>query len=100
MVVESDYKIDWHMIIGNDFSKKYEAILKQVGLLSNGDVSRPISVKQLREVTKLDRIEIKNTVEYLDELDYINIQTIGGPLLYGHITITEKGLEKYYKIKS
>ncbi|MEL7834324.1 hypothetical protein [Fodinibius sp. Rm-B-1B1-1] len=88
------------MIIGNDFSKKYEALLKQVGALSEEDISHHISVKKLCEVTQLDRTEIKNVIEYLDELNFIDIQTIGGPLLYGHITITEEGLEKYYQLKN
>lgn len=87
------------MIIGSKFSKKYEAFLEQVGVLANGDPSHRISVQKLKDLTQLDSIEMKNVIEYLDNLDYINIETIGGPLLYGHVTITEAGLEKYRELK-
>jgi hypothetical protein len=43
---------------------------------------------------ELYRTEIKNILEYLDELGYLKIKTIGGPLLYGHVSITQEGLEK------
>ena len=47
-------------------------------------------------------VEIPGTrddvLEYLQELGYISIETIGGPLLYGHITITKTGLEKYREL--
>ena len=86
------------MIIGSEFSRKYEMFLKQVGALSDGDISRHIPVEKLDELASLDQTEIKNVIDHLDELNFINIETIGGPLLYGHISITEKGLKKYYKL--
>lgn len=46
---------------------------------------------------ELDRTEIKNILEYLEELGYLELKTIGGPWLYGHVTITGKGLEKVYQ---
>ncbi len=42
----------------------------------------------------MDRTEIKNTLEYLEELGYLELKTIGGPWLYGHVSITKKGLKK------
>ena len=86
------------MIIGSEFSKKYHQFLKEIGELSDNDTSQQIPVQDINANLSLDRTEIKNVLEYLQELGYINIETIGGPLLYGHITITESGLEKYKKL--
>ncbi|MGD8427262.1 MAG: hypothetical protein PVH63_06500 [Balneolaceae bacterium] len=83
------------MIIGSGFSKKYNHFLKEIGSLSQNDTSHKISVQEINENLKLDRTEIKNVLEYFQDLGYISIETIGGPLLYGHITITKSGLEKY-----
>ncbi|PAU92905.1 hypothetical protein CK503_14565 [Aliifodinibius salipaludis] len=83
------------MIIGNEFSKRYQWVLKVIGALSQDDTSKPIPVKKINATLKWDRTEIKHVLEYLQELELINIETIGGPLLYGHITITESGAEKY-----
>lgn len=82
------------MIIGSSFSKKYKRFLKQVAELSDNETDRKIPVKKINEVTALDRTEIKNILEYLEDLGYLEIKTIGGPWLYGHVSITEKGLEK------
>lgn len=83
------------MIIGSEFSKKYQRILKEIGTFSQDDTSKQIPVKKINATLEWDRSEIKHGLEYLQELGLINIETIGGPLLYGHITITESGLEKY-----
>lgn len=88
-----------HMIIGSEFSEKYHQFLIEIGRLSNGDTSSKIPVKKINTSLNLDRTEIKNVLEYLEELGYINIQTIGGPLLYGHISITESGLAKFRELK-
>lgn len=88
------------MIIGSDFSKKYQRILKVIGSLSDEDTSKQIPVKKINATLKWDRTEIKHILEYLQELDLINIETIGGPFLYGHITITELGIEKYKSLKN
>lgn len=86
------------MIIGDEFSKKYKRLLKEIGDLSKNDTTRRIPVQKINSRLKLDRTEIKNVLEYLAELNYINIETIGGPLLYGHITITDQGIEKYSQL--
>ncbi|MDR8390156.1 mediator of RNA polymerase II transcription subunit 18 [Aliifodinibius sp. S!AR15-10] len=83
------------MIIGNEFSNKSKLVLKQIGQISEGDINKKLSVKNVNRELELDRTEIKNFLEYLEELGYIEIVTIGGPFLYGHIKITDKGLQKY-----
>lgn len=88
------------MIIGSEFSKKYHRFLKEIGSLSNADTTHRIQVQDINTNLRLDRTEIKNVLEYLQELGYISIETIGGPLLYGHITITEDGISKYRELLS
>lgn len=83
------------MIIGNKFSKKYHRFLCTIGDLSQGNTSQKIAVRKVNNSLRLDRTEIKNVLEYLQELGFINIETIGGPFLYGHVTITDSGLQKY-----
>ncbi|HKK44390.1 MAG TPA: hypothetical protein VJ964_02635 [Balneolaceae bacterium] len=83
------------MIIGSEFSKKYHEYLKEIGDLSQNDPSHKIPVQDINSGLNLDRTEVKNVLEYFQDLGYIDIETIGGPLLYGHITITKSGLEKY-----
>lgn len=87
------------MIIGSDFSNKSKLVLRQIGHIAGGDVDKKISVQQVNKDINLDRTEIKNFLEYLQELGYIEILTIGGPLLYGHIKITDEGLKKYAEIR-
>jgi Mn-dependent DtxR family transcriptional regulator len=95
----SSIDISISMIIGSEFSNKYQRFLKEIGRLSQDDHNHEISVKELNTNLDLDRTEIKNVLEYFQELGYINIQTIGGPLLYGHIRITKSGLAKYKKLR-
>ncbi|WP_142713103.1 hypothetical protein [Fodinibius sediminis] len=66
--------------------------------MSEDDSSRKISVQELNDSLDTDRTEMKNVLEHLRELGFINIETIGGPLLYGHISITAAGLRKYNDI--
>ena len=86
------------MIIGSEFSEKYHRFLKEIVALSDHDTSQRIPVQDINANLNLDRTEIKNVLEYLEELGYISIETIGGPLLYGHITVTKSGLEKYEEL--
>lgn len=83
------------MMIGNTLSKKYYRLLGKIVDLSNGNTSQMISVRDVNCNLRLDRMELKNVIEYFQDLGYINIETIGGPFLYGHITITGQGLEKF-----
>lgn len=86
------------MIIGSKFSKKYQQLLRKIGDSSQGNTSQKISVQEINDDPGLDRTEIKNVLEYLQELGFINIETIGGPFLYGHVTITDTGLHKYNEL--
>lgn len=88
------------MIIGSEFSKKNQEYLKEICRLSQGDTGYKIPVQDINEKLELDRTELKNILEYLQELEFIEIATIGGPLLYGHITVTQKGLDKCAQISN
>lgn len=82
------------MIIGSEFSKKNQHYLKVICSLSKGDTEYQIPVQEINKSLQLDRTQLKNILEYLQELGYIEIVTIGGPLLYGHVTATKEGLDK------
>lgn len=82
------------MIIGSEFSKKNQEYLRKICRLSQGDTDLKIPVQDISEKLGIDRTQIKNILEYLQELGYIEIVTIGGPMLYGHIKVTQKGLDK------
>lgn len=82
------------MIIGSGFSPKNRRFLEVIARLSGRDTDKKIPVKQINETLELDRTEIKNMLAYLEELGYLEIKTIGGPWLYGHVSITPKGLQK------
>lgn len=87
------------MIIGSEFNKKSRNLLKEIGRIADDDKDLKLSVQEINESVKMDRTEIKNLLEYLDELGYIKIVTIGGPLLYGHVRITSRGVKKYHELR-
>ena len=82
------------MLIGGNFNKKSRIFLQELAKLSKGEVGIKISVSDIMQSTQLDRAELKSVIEYLEALECISIETIGGAFLYGHISITKKGLEK------
>ena len=82
------------MLIGGDFNKKAKQLLSALAELSGGEAGADIPVKKLNENIGLGRNEIRNLLEYLENKECLEISTIGGPLLYGHVRITEKGLTK------
>ncbi|NIV11697.1 MAG: hypothetical protein GWN62_10565 [Aliifodinibius sp.] len=82
------------MIIGSEFGKKYQRILREIASISQEDTTKKIPVKKINVNLEWGRTEIKHVLEYLQELGLINIETIGGPFLYGHVTITESGIKK------
>jgi len=88
------------MIIGSEFSKKNQEYLREICRLSKGDTDYKLPVYDINENLGLDRTQLKNILEYLQELGYIDIITIGGPMLYGHIKVTEKGLKKCKDLNS
>ncbi len=88
------------MIVGNEFSEKCKIILLETERVSGETGRANVSVVVLNTTLKFDRTEIKNLFQYLSDLKYIVIESIGGPYLYGDISLTEKGLLKTAAIKS
>jgi len=86
-----------HMQIGSEFNKRCEKILKAAGRESDFKAGKQISVEKLAELLNMDRVEIRNLFRYMIDLHLIKAESIGGPSLYGHISLTEKGV---LKIKS
>jgi len=78
------------MLIGGDFNSKAKQLLALLADLSDHDPSTKVEVKDLVEELELDRTELKNLLGYLENKKLIEIATIGGPFLYGHIQITER----------
>lgn len=87
------------MLIGESFNKICEKILLLAGDMSELEPGRKISVLRLSEELNLERNEIRNTFEYLIDLKLIKIESIGGPVLYGHISLTGKGIQKLKSIQ-
>lgn len=55
---------------------------------------KKVSVEKIAHKLKMDRVEIRNLFRYMTDLKFIEIVSIGGPVLYGHICLTEKGVMK------
>ncbi len=87
------------MLVGKEFSIKCEQILVEADKISNRSESNIISVEELNKTLNYDRIEIKHLFKYLSEFNYIVIETICGPYLYGAISLTEKGVLKINSTK-
>lgn len=85
------------MLIGSDFNRRCEKILMAAGRESGFTAEKKIPVEALAEKLKMDRVEIRNLFQYMIDLQFIRAESIGGPALYGHISLTKKGL---LKIKS
>ncbi|REL37700.1 hypothetical protein DYD21_07920 [Rhodohalobacter sp. SW132] len=86
------------MLIGKSFNRRCEKILCSAALLSGYEEGKNISVVDLSDELKLDRVEIRNLFQYLIDLDFIRAESIGGPYLYGHISLTKKGLLKVKRL--
>ncbi|SMO86752.1 hypothetical protein [Gracilimonas mengyeensis] len=82
------------MLIGKDFNDRAKELLSVLAEVSEGDIERKVSVEDLVNAAGFDRTEIKNLLGYLENKEYIRVATIGGPYLYGHIHITERGVYK------
>ena len=82
------------MIIGKDFNENCKKLLIEAARLADNKSDNSISVSELNNQFDFERNEIKNYLEYLKEKNLIEIRSIGGPLLYGHISITYSGLQK------
>ena len=82
------------MLIGGKFNSVCRQILLGMGVLAEMEPGKPVSVQELNKNLHFDRVEMRRHIEYLDEQDYIDLSTIGGPFLYGHISLTKKGVHK------
>lgn len=82
------------MLIGKGFNKKCEQILKRAAEISDYEPGQNISVQELNEDLEFGRKEIKYYFEYMNDQKLIELTTIGGPFLYGHISLTQKGVAK------
>lgn len=85
------------MLIGDSFNKKSRKFLKKLAELSGGKSGVKILVSDILQEMDLDKTELTSMIEFLEALDCISVETIGGKHLYGHVSITAKGLEKTYK---
>ncbi|RNC85543.1 MAG: hypothetical protein ED557_01870 [Balneola sp.] len=85
------------MLIGGEFNRKGKRLLKELASQSDKQIEVQVTVKGLNEALEFDRNEVKNLLEYLENKGCVKIETIGGPFLYGHVSITKKGLAKSEK---
>ena len=82
------------MLIGSDFNRRCEKILLAAGREADFEAGINISVEKLARTLNMDRVEIRNLFRYMIDLHFIKEESIGGPVLYGEISLTEKGIEK------
>lgn len=87
------------MLIGSDFNKRCEKILLAAGREAEFKSGKKVSVEKLAQKLNMDRVEIRNMFRYMTDLKFIEIISIGGPVLYGHISLTEKGIAKIQALK-
>ena len=87
------------MLIGDNFNNRAKQLLLKLADRSDHNPEQKIAVEELAEDLGLDRSELKNLLEYLENKELIRIATIGGPFLYGHLHITEKGISKAANLK-
>ncbi|MDZ7719509.1 MAG: hypothetical protein U5K72_11895 [Balneolaceae bacterium] len=82
------------MLIGKGFNKKCEDILREAAEISDFEPGYTISVEELNKNLGFGRKEIRYYFEYMNDQKLIELTTIGGPFLYGHMTLTDKGVAK------
>lgn len=85
------------MIIDSSAKFQVNELLSRLARLADNKTDELVSMESIKDSSTLDIEEIKEFVSYLNEAGYITVETIGGPYLYGHIAITEKGLERVKK---
>jgi hypothetical protein len=88
------------MIIGGDFNGKCEQLLLKAGKLAGDEPGTPVSVVEINAELEFERKEIRSYLEYLSDRGFIQLTSIGGPLLYGHLALTRKGLSKIEELRS
>ena len=82
------------MIIGSEFSNTAHVLLSEIALQSNSNSEEIVSVDPLCSKQKIELNEVKNLLEYLEDKEYMCIDSSGGVFLYGSVSITVKGLTK------
>ena len=87
------------MLIGKGFNRKCEQILREAAEISDYEPGHNISVEELNRDLGFGRKEIKYYFEYMNDQKLIELTTIGGPFLYGHISLTQKGIAKIKSIQ-
>lgn len=87
------------MLIGGDFNSRARQLLVLLAKLTDNDADKKVAVEVVADQLKLDRTELKNLLEYLENKELATIASIGGPFLYGHVKITPKGISKAAKLK-
>jgi hypothetical protein len=88
------------MIIGNNFNKQCKALLEAAAVCKERSGAQIIAVEEINRTVRLDRGELRNYLEYLADKHFIRLESIGGPLLYGHISLTNKGLSKVKSLRN
>lgn len=87
------------MLIGGDFNDRAKQLLAILSDMCDNDTEVKVPVEELVKELHSDRSELKNLLQYLEGRELISIASIGGPFLYGHIQITDKGIHKALKKK-
>lgn len=85
------------MIIDSSAKFQVNELLTTLAQLADNRTDELVSMESIKESSSLDIENIKEFVSYLSETGYVSVETIGGPYLYGHIAITEKGLDRLKK---
>lgn len=87
------------MLIGSDFNRRCETILLAAGDECELKPGEKISVADLADKLGLDRVELRHLFQYMVDLKLIRVESIGGPTLYGHISLTKQGMLKIRSIR-
>jgi hypothetical protein len=82
------------MKIGQQFNKKCELILLEACKASGMKSGVRLSVEKINHFVGLDRHELRLYLEYMSDKGLLELYTIGGPFLYGHIGLTNAGITK------
>jgi len=80
------------MKIGGNTDNHIQEFLIKLAHLSGDVAGTRVSVDDINDSLKFSRNQIKNILDYTNSVGYAQPETIGGKWLYGHVSITEKGL--------
>ena len=61
---------------------------------SNYKAGERVAVVDIFSELDMSKEDMKELVSYLIDMKYLKMETMGGPLLYGHISLTDKGLKR------